>query len=62
MKICYITENFHPKYGGQYKPLKNIVRIFKKKKFKVGLLHSKLKIFKNKKKLILFLEKFDINF
>ena len=34
MRVCLVTENYNPKYGGQYTAVKNVVNICKSIKIK----------------------------
>ena len=53
MKVCLVTENYEPSYGGQFTAVNNIANICKFKNLKYNIIHKKSKIFENKK----FLEK-----
>ena len=52
MKICIISEHFSPSYGGQYTSVKGVIDICKLKKIKCTVIHSKSKLYFDKKKLI----------
>ena len=41
MRICLVTENYNPKYGGQYTAIKNVVNICKSIKIKYFIIHKK---------------------
>ena len=51
MKICLVTDNFHPNAGGQFTSLHQISLQLKKKKIKFIILHKQSKILSNTKKL-----------
>jgi glycosyltransferase involved in cell wall biosynthesis len=60
MKICFITDIFHPKTGGQYSGLEQICLQLKKNKIKYIILHKKSKLLRNKSLLKKTLTTFDI--
>ena len=47
MQICLVTENYSPKYGGQYTAIQNIINICKSVKIKNLIIHKKSIFFKN---------------
>ena len=51
MKICLVTDNFHPNAGGQFTSLHQISIQLKKKKIKFIILHKQSKILSNTKKM-----------
>jgi glycosyltransferase involved in cell wall biosynthesis len=60
MKICFISEFFNPKYGGQYTSVKGITDICRLKKIKYIIIHKKSKIYSDKKSLEKSISKCDI--
>lgn len=48
MRVCLITENYAPSYGGQYTAIQNVVNICKFRKINYFIIHKKSKIYKNK--------------
>ena len=51
MKICFVSEYFSPKYGGQYTAVKSIIEICKLKKINYCIVHKKSKNYLNIKYL-----------
>lgn len=45
MKICFISEFYTPRYGGQYTSVKGVVDICRLKKIKYMVIHKKSKIY-----------------
>ena len=48
MRICLITENYDPSYGGQYTAIQNVARICKFSKISHFIIHKKSRLYKNK--------------
>ena len=60
MKICFITEHYNPKFGGQYTAVKCVADMCKLKKIKYTIVHTKSNCFLDKKKLIKVIKNSDI--
>jgi glycosyltransferase involved in cell wall biosynthesis len=60
MKICFITDLFHPKTGGQFSSISQICLQLKKNKVEHIILHQQSKILSNKYLLKKTLIKYDI--
>ena len=60
MKICFVTENFSPSYGGQYTAVKSVMDICKLLKIDFNVIHKNSKKFTNKKYLKKIIESSDI--
>ena len=48
MRVCLITENYEPTYGGQYTAIENVVNICKFRKINFFLIHKKSRLYKSK--------------
>ena len=60
MRICFITENFGPSYGGQYTSVKGVMDICKLLKFDFDIIHKKSKSYNDKKILKKIIKNSDI--
>ena len=60
MKICFFSEYYSPKYGGQYASVKGTVDICKLKKLNYSIIHKNSKTYLDKKKLERTLKSCDI--
>lgn len=60
MRICFITENFSPSYGGQYTSVKGVMDICKLLKIDFEIIHNKSKSYYNKKILERIIKNSDI--
>ena len=60
MKICFLSEYYSPKYGGQYASVKGTVDICKLKKLNYSIIHKNSKTYLDKKKLERTLKSCDI--
>ena len=48
MQVCLITENYNPKFGGQYTAIQNVVNICKFRKINYLIIHKKMKLYKKR--------------
>lgn len=48
MRVCLITENYAPSYGGQYTAIQNVANICKFRKINYFIIHKKSRIYKSK--------------
>ena len=48
MKVCLITENYDPSYGGQYTAIQNVVNICRFRKINYFIIHKKSRVYQNK--------------
>lgn len=48
MRVCLITENYDPSYGGQYTAIQNVVNICKFRKINYFIIHKKSRIYKSR--------------
>ena len=60
MRVCLVTENYNPKYGGQYTAIQNVVNICNSIKIKNLIIHKKSIHFKNKNLLENIFKKSDV--
>ena len=60
MRICLVTENYDPNYGGQYTAIQNIVNICKSISIDHFIIHKKSRHYKNKSILEKKINKSDI--
>tara|TARA_S200000501_G_scaffold378336_1_gene440422 strand:- start:4895 stop:5908 length:1014 start_codon:yes stop_codon:yes gene_type:complete len=60
MKICFISENFSPSYGGQFSSIKGIIDMCKLRNIDHIVIHKKSKIYSDKNNLENTIKKCDI--
>ena len=60
MRICLVTENYDPNYGGQFTAIQNVINICKSINIKYFIIHKKSRHYKNQSSLEKNINKSDI--